>query len=152
MQIKKTLVHCLSAGLIAAAISPLALADNGSETISQGAMSVAASPVISIRGQPFEGSTTGALGSALVVVGISQSTANGLHVIFEKAADGSKATVAISADLAKSVGLAVGSTVDAVSEAAGYSLVYSGKLLAFIPNAAGLALLHHERITPAEQK
>ena len=72
-------------------------------------------------------------------------------MIFEKAADGSKATVAVSAEAAKTVGLAVGSTVNAVSEATGYSLIAAGKMLAFIPNAAGKALLHNEKISPASK-
>ena len=80
------------------------------------------------------------------MVSLVEGSADTFRVVLEKAADGSKATVAMSASAVRSAGLSVGKTVNVVSEATGHSLVDMGKLLAFIPNAAGEALLHRSRV------
>ena len=40
-----------------------------------------------------------------------------------------------------------GTTLDVVATSTGHMLVFSGKVLAFIPNELGKALLHHEKVT-----
>lgn len=151
MRLKTVLNAWVTAAVMAACITP-AIADavaEGSQEIGSGAVSVAASPLISVEGHPFEAISTAATGSAFIVVGVGVGAVGFSNVILQKAADGSKATVAVSAQALKSAGLAVGSTVNAVSEATGYALIASGKLLAFIPNEAGKALLHSEKVAPA---
>lgn len=145
MHVKKTTIALFlscAAGLMPAA----AFAKGASETASQGGMSVAASPLLSVTGHPLQGSVAGAFGSGLIVVSLVEGSADTFRVVLEKAADGSKATVAMSASAVRAAGLSVGKTVNVVSEATGHSLVYMGKLLAFIPNTAGEALLHRSRV------
>ncbi|WP_310631881.1 hypothetical protein [Paraburkholderia sp.] len=145
MNFQKTLIVASVVGLVAAGSFP-AFSKSASEMSAAGALSVAASPLISVTGHPFEGSVVGATGSGLIVSSIVEGTVDTLTVAFAAAADGSKATVAVSADAAKKAGLSVGSAVKVVSEATGYALIASGELLAFIPNEAGKALLHHSRV------
>jgi hypothetical protein len=42
--------------------------------------------------------------------------------------------------------VAAGTTLDVVATASGHMLVLSGKVLAFIPNELGKALLHHAEV------
>ncbi|CAM2159626.1 MULTISPECIES: hypothetical protein [Paraburkholderia] len=145
MNFKKTFLIASMTSLVATGSAP-AFSENASQTSSAGALSIAASPLISITGHPFEGSVTGATGSGLIVSSIVEGTTDTLTVVFKAVADGSKATVAVSTNAARKAGLSVGAAVNVVSEATGYALIASGQLLAFIPNEAGKALLHHSRV------
>jgi hypothetical protein len=69
-----------------------------------------------------------------------------MEVVLEKAADGSKATVQFSGKALEGMSLAAGMAVEVVAMAAGHALVASGKVIAFLPNEAGKALLHHSRV------
>ncbi|MDR3426967.1 MULTISPECIES: hypothetical protein [Silvimonas] len=143
----------LSALVLSAAFTiqaaPAFSADAASTVIGSGAMSVAYAPVLSVTGHPFEASAAAGGGSAMIVAGLVIGTGDVIEVSVQKVADGSKATVAVSADVVKKLGVAVGQTVTAVSEATGYSLIYSGQILAFVPNAAGQSLLEHSRVSDA---
>ena len=46
---------------------------------------------------------------------------------------------------ARGLSLAAGTTLEVAALSTGHALVLSGKVLAFIPNEAGKALLHHAR-------
>jgi hypothetical protein len=78
---------------------------------------------------------------------MSQMTAEGVMLTLEKTGDGSRYMVKVSEAMLKDAGLAVGTSVKTVAESTGYALIASGKLLAFIPNEIGMALLHQSRIT-----
>ena len=87
--------------------------------------------------------TVAAAGS--VVVASVKTVGDGLEVVLENVADASRATVRLSGKAAAGVSVAAGTTLEVVTASTGYVLVMSGKALAFIPNEAGKALLHHSR-------
>lgn len=80
-----------------------------------------------------------------VVVASVRTVGDGIEVVLESAADASRATVRLSGKAAAGVSIATGTTLDVVTASTGYVLVMSGKALAFLPNEAGKALLHHSR-------
>lgn len=87
--------------------------------------------------------TLAATGS--VVVASVRTVGDGIEVVLESAVDAGRATVRLSGRAAAGVSLAAGSALELVTASTGYVLVMSGKALAFIPNEAGKALLHHSR-------
>ena len=150
------------AGAVLALASAAALAQNGvsnftpSEKISLGTMSILAAPVVSVAGSaqgdsagPAAGSGAVALGGAYVVSGVGQSVADGVEVVLTSVSSAGKLSVKLAGKTANAIGLSVGTTVQVVSEATGTLLVASGKVVAFIPNAPGEALLSQKRL-PAQ--
>ena len=150
-----------STALLLALGSPAALAQNGvsnftpSEKISLGTMSILAAPVVSVAGSahgdsagPAAGSGAVALGGAYVVSGVGQSVADGVEVVLTSVSSAGKLSVKLAGKTANAIGLSVGTTVQVVSEATGTLLVASGKVVAFIPNALGEALLSQKRLPP----
>ena len=150
------------AGLVLALGSAAALAQNGvsnftpSEKISLGTMSILAAPVVSVAGSaygdsagPAAGSGAVALGGAYVVSGVGQSVADGVEVVLTSVGSAAKLSVKLAGKTANAIGLSVGTTVQVVSETTGTLLVASGKVVAFIPNALGEALLSQKRL-PAQ--
>jgi hypothetical protein len=87
--------------------------------------------------------TLAATGS--VVVASVRTVGDGIEVVLEGAADASRATVRLSSRAAAGVSLAAGTALEVVTASTGYVLVMSGKAIAFLPNEAGKALLHHSR-------
>jgi hypothetical protein len=82
---------------------------------------------------------------SVVVIGVS-AVADGVDLLLESAADGSRATVRLSGKAAEGLSVAAGTAVDVSATATGYLLVASGKAIAFIPNEAGKALLHSRKV------
>lgn len=87
--------------------------------------------------------TLAATGS--VVVASVRTVGDAIEVVLENAADASRATVRLSGRAAAGVSLAAGTALEVVTASTGYVLVMSGKAIAFLPNEAGKALLHHSR-------
>jgi hypothetical protein len=87
--------------------------------------------------------TLAATGS--VVVASVRTVGDGIEVVLEGAAEASRATVRLSGRLAAGVSLAAGTALEVVTASTGHVLVLSGKAIAFLPNEAGKALLHHSR-------
>ena len=147
--------------LLLALGSAPALAQNGvsnftpSEKISVGTMSILAAPVVSVAASghgdsagPAAGSVAVVLGGAYVVSGIGQSVADGVEVVLTSVSSAAKLSVKLAGRTADAIGLSVGTTVQVVSETTGTLLVASGKVVAFIPNALGEALLSQKRLPP----
>ncbi len=88
--------------------------------------------------------TTLAAGGSLVVASV-QAVAEGVDVVLENLVDGSRATVRLSGRAAGGLSLAAGATLHVAAASTGYVLVMAGKAIAFLPNEAGKALLHHSR-------
>ena len=155
-------LRTLIAGAVLALGSTAAAAQNGvsnftpSEKISVGTMSILAAPVVSVAASghgdsagPAAGSFAVALGGAYVVSGIGQSVADGVEVVLTSVSSAAKLSVKLAGKTADAIGLSVGTTVQVVSETTGTLLVASGKVVAFIPNALGEALLSQKRL-PAQ--
>ena len=85
------------------------------------------------------------VGGSLVAESV-QVVGDSVEVVLASAADGSKATVQFSGKALEGVSLAAGTAVGVVAMSAGHALVVSGKVIAFLPNEAGKALLHHSRV------
>lgn len=123
---------------------------NPSEKVSVGMLSILATPVGVIAGsadrQPFSGLLLPIVGTAFVVTGIVDGSAAGIEVMLESVKDGSKLALDMSKSAFQASGTVIGATVRASATASGTLLVVSGKVLAFIPNAVGEALLEHSHV------
>jgi len=67
--------------------------------------------------------------------------------VLERASDGARASVTLSAAAAGGLSVAAGTAVVVTAFSAGWVLSAAGKAIAFIPNEIGAALLHNERLT-----
>ncbi len=85
-------------------------------------------------------------GAALTVVAVEGASAGTVWVL-ERASDGVRASVTLSAEAARGLSVAVGTVVVVSAVTAGWVLSAAGQAVAFIPNELGKALLHNERIT-----
>ena len=119
----------------AASLLPMASVVASAEVSGAAAGSVVAVPVAL--------STAGAV---LVVKGV-QASGRGTVYLLERASDGARASVEVAGRGVSAAGQAIGSTVTVSVIASGVLLSTAAEVIAFIPNAAGQALLHHERIS-----
>ena len=85
-------------------------------------------------------------GATLSVVAV-EATSVGTVWVLERASDGARASVQLSAQAAGALSLGVGSAVLVTALSTGWLLSAAGHALAFIPNQLGAALLYNERIT-----
>ena len=124
---------------------------NPSENIALGVVSVVMAPVASVAasGQGQDLSAASALplvGSAYVVSGVVELSAKVVELILTSATSGVKLSVKLTGKTLQGIGVSVGNTVEFTAHASGTMLVASGKVLAFIPNAVGEALLSQKRL------
>jgi hypothetical protein len=85
-------------------------------------------------------------GAMLTVVAVEASAA-GTVCILERASDGARASVTLSAHGAGALSVGVGTVVTVSAFSAGWVLSSAGRAIAYIPNEIGAALLHNERVT-----
>lgn len=103
------------------------------------ALSQAASSVV-------EGSLTTIGASGMLVVTSVEVLAQGSVVVLKGVSDGVSVTVQLSGQAIQGLGLASGAIVQASAVATGHILISAGKVIAFIPNELGKALIHHEKV------
>jgi hypothetical protein len=82
-------------------------------------------------------------GGALTVLSV-QTSAEGAVWVVERASDGARAVVRFAGHASAASGEAV--VVSAM--ASGWMLLQAGRVVAFVPNALGQGLLHHEKVAP----
>ena len=151
---------CASVGLALAVTA--AMAGNGgsavstaSEQVSIGTLSIIGAPLVSVAGSAHgqdgaaQGSTAVVMGGTYVVSGVAQLASGTVEVILSSASSAASLSVQLSGKAVDAIGVSVGTTVQVVSETTGTLLVASGKVVAFIPNALGEALLSQKRL-PAQ--
>jgi len=144
----KTLVILAGAALYAGtAYSQLHMTP--SEKIREGTVSVLRSPSASVANGPIAASRLAGMGSVFIVEGITEGSGKMVSVILNAAGNAGKLSVQISKAAFQKLGVSAGATVNAVTQSTGVALVASGKVLAFIPNTVGQALLHHEGVPDA---
>jgi hypothetical protein len=80
-----------------------------------------------------------------VVVDSVNAVGDGIEVVLEGASQASRATVRLSGEAVRGLSIGAGTVLQVVAMSAGHALVLSGKVIAFIPNEVGQALLHHAR-------
>ena len=115
-------------------------ADDGSNASTASAMSAEGS------GMVVDGSLMAIAGSGTVVVKSVEASAESVIFVVEGSAKGASATVRLMGRAAREASLAAGQVLQATTVSAGVLLIASGKVLAFIPNESGKALLHHSRV------
>ena len=85
-------------------------------------------------------------GAMFTVVAVEAASAGTVWVL-ERASDGARASVTLSAGVAGGVSVLAGTVVLTTAFSAGWVLSAAGKAIAFIPNEVGKALLYNERVT-----
>ena len=85
-------------------------------------------------------------GAMLTVVAVEVS-ATGAVWVLERASDGVRATLRLSAQGAKGLSVAAGTVVIVTAVSTGWVLSAASEAIAFIPNEIGAALLYNERVT-----
>jgi hypothetical protein len=85
-------------------------------------------------------------GAMLSVVAV-EATSVGTVWVLERASDGARASVKLSAQAAGGLSVAAGTAVLVTAMSTGWVLSAAGRAIAFIPNEIGAALLHNERLT-----
>jgi hypothetical protein len=127
-----------AAALAAALAGPTRAHVNASEASALSALPVAvsvAAPAMLLSG-----------GVMLTVVAV-EASAEGTVWVLERASDGARASVMLSAAAAGGLSVAAGTTVVVTAFSAGWVLSAAGQALAYIPNEIGKALLYNERIS-----
>lgn len=89
-------------------------------------------------------------GGVLAVVAI-ESTAKGSVWVLQRASDGAKVLVQFSGVVASGAALSVGTAVAVSVVGTGAILSVASQAIAFIPNAVGASLLHHEQVTDKDR-
>ena len=85
-------------------------------------------------------------GVTLTVVAV-ESSAIGAIWVLERASDGARATVKLSAQAAGGLSVAAGTAVVVTAVSTGWVLSTASRAIAFVPNEIGAALLYNERVT-----
>lgn len=93
------------------------------------------------------GSLSAVAASGTVLVESVEAAGDASVIVLAGASGAAQASVRLSGRAAREASLAVGASVNVVATSTGYLLVAAGKVLAFIPNEIGKALLHHSRVS-----
>lgn len=88
----------------------------------------------------------GSLVAGSVIVAGAERVSDGVELVVESVGNASRSTVRLSGEAATSLSIAAGTMVDIVAMSTGHALVLSGKVIAFIPNELGKALLRREKV------
>lgn len=102
-------------------------------------LSVAASTVV-------EGSMTFVGASGVLVVESVAAVGEGVVVVFKGVSEAASVTVRLSGEAVRQLGLVSGAIVQATAMSTGHILISAGKVIAFVPNEIGKALVYHSRV------
>lgn len=146
---KSSLFRSGSTGLLLAACLaslPLAAQTDASAVSVLSALPLA-SVVVSEAGAAVSQASAQVLvaGAGLVVKAVA-STARGTVYVLERASDGVRVSVEVTARAAGNASLAVGTAVTVSTVAAGIILSAAGEAIAFIPNEVGRKLLYNKKL------
>ena len=142
MNVKRTLVTLAAAACIASfAATPAAATDSTAASAEGSQAAIAGS------GMMLDGSANVIrAGGARPLAGIT-AAGDASAIVLRDGATGSEASLRVGAEVAQAGSLAVGQTVSVVAEATGMSLFAGGRLVAFVPNEIGRALVYAARST-----
>jgi hypothetical protein len=93
------------------------------------------------------GSLSAVAASGTMVVESVEAAGDASVVVLAGASAAANAALRLSGRAAREASLVAGASVNLVATSTGYLLVASGKVLAFIPNEIGKALMHHSRVS-----
>jgi hypothetical protein len=85
-------------------------------------------------------------GASFTVLAVS-AVAEGTLWVLERASDGARISFTVAASGVGAVSAAAGAVVVTVACSTGWVLSSAGRVIAFIPNEIGKALLYNERVT-----
>ena len=123
----------------------LAIASGAADAAPDAAPSAASQASANLSGVVVFGSILSVAAAGSLVVASVRTVGEGVEVVLESAFDASRTTVRLSGKALGGLSLAAGTVLEVVTASTGYVLVMSGKTIAFLPNEAGKALLHHAR-------
>ena len=123
----------------------LAIASGAADAAPDGAPSAASQASANLSSVVVFGSVLSVAAAGSLVVASVRTVGEGVEVVLESAFDASRTTVRLSGKALGGLSLATGAVLEVVTASTGYVLVMSGKTIAFLPNEAGKALLHHAR-------
>ena len=123
----------------------MALASGAAQAAPNGAPSAASQASAKLSSLVVGGSILTVAAAGSLVVASVRTVGDVLEVVLESAVDASRVTVRLSGTALGGLSLATGTVLEVVTASTGYVLVMSGKTIAFLPNEAGKALLHHAR-------
>jgi hypothetical protein len=123
----------------------LAIASGAAQAAPDSGPSAASQASANLSGVVVFGSILTVAAAGSLVVASVRTVGEGIEVVLESAFDASRTTVRLSGKALGGLSLATGAVLEVVTASTGYVLVMSGKTIAFLPNEAGKALLHHAR-------
>lgn len=118
---------------------------SGAHAAPDGGPSAPSQASANLSGVVVFGSVLSVAAAGSLVVASVRTVGDGIEVVLESAVDASRTTVRLSGKALGGLSLATGTVLEVVTASTGYVLVMSGKTIAFLPNEAGKALLHHAR-------
>lgn len=146
---KRNIAVVLFATLLASSAAFANSGLNPSDRVVTGTLSIVASPVLSVNSSAKgngEFLVMPVAGSILIVTGILDGGVESVEVVVESAAQAGKWMLRMSGDAFRASGVAAGQALTVSAVTGGRLLVFSGKVLAFIPDTVGNALLEHSRV------
>lgn len=135
----KLALACL---VVLVASAPGAYAQGGSTRGSQN-LSNASAASIAASGFVVAGSSELIQTSANLTVSAIEAAGESVVIVMRGASEAVTVSVRTSAVVAREASVAVGSAVRVVAESVGHALYVGAKLVAFVPNEIGRALIHH---------
>lgn len=133
----------LAAALLAASLALASPCAHAQGDLSSGFSALSALPVVVSVAVPAVLLTAG----AMLTVAAVEASADGAVWVIERASDGARTSMRLSAKAAGGLSVAVGTAVVVTAVSAGWVLSTAGQVIAFVPNAVGTALLHGERVS-----
>jgi hypothetical protein len=149
-----TLIRPLRNSLCAFGMACALLGGGSAHAQSEASLVLSALPVASVVAAASGGGSEHAVAiplflsaaGASVVIEAVESSAEGVSYVLKNVADGTSAVVKVSGQAAGALSVGVGTVVQTSVIGAGVILSAAGKVLAFIPNEIGKALMHNERL------
>ena len=135
-----TLLFAASTASAAAAAAPASIGQ-GNTRLSNASQWAANGSAVVLSGAMLTVAASGA-----VIVASVETVGDASVVVLTSVADGSRATLRLSGEAAHAASVVAGVSVEVVVQSSGYLLVAAGKVLAFVPNELGRALLHNSRV------
>lgn len=111
------------------------------------ALSRASTAMSQAVGTVVEGSLTTVGASGMVVVKGVEVLAQGSVLVITGVSEGVSVTIQLSGQALQGIGIVSGTVLHASAVATGHILISAGKVIAFIPNEIGKALIHHEKVS-----
>jgi hypothetical protein len=134
----------LSVALVAGMfVAPAAKAETGCAScgVSEASQALSQATGVMVNGSAEMLAASGALSVASI-----EASGESTVIVLNGASNAVVGAVKLSEKAAKEASLAVGKVVEVSAVSTGYLLIASGKVIAFIPNELGKALLHHSRV------